>query len=139
MTPAPPLLPSQRVAQICLFLIAVIATLGGCLQLYLGQPETTPRLDNVHRFLGGVYLGSAPIAFWAAATIRRQTTLVFLIGFTVLLGGTGRLISMTIVGLPEPHALWLGYLTPELALPFVMFASQLITNRRQAANGLSAD
>jgi hypothetical protein len=30
--------------------------------MYLGQPETTPRLDNVHRFLAGIYFGSGLIA-----------------------------------------------------------------------------
>ena len=38
---------------------------GGTLQMYLGQPDTTPRLDNVHRFMAGIYLGSALIALWA--------------------------------------------------------------------------
>jgi hypothetical protein len=34
--------------------------------------------------------------------------------------GCGRLLSMSQVGLPEPRALWLGYLTPELLLPWVL-------------------
>ncbi len=57
---------SQRVVQICLFLLAAIALFGGVLQMYLGQPETTPRLDNLHRFLGGVYFGTGLIALWTA-------------------------------------------------------------------------
>ena len=50
-----PMPASQRIVQVCLFLFAVIALSGGALQMYLGQPETTPRLDNVHRFLAGIY------------------------------------------------------------------------------------
>ena len=61
-----PLLPSQRIAQICLFLFAAIAIFGGILQMYLGEPDTTPRLDNIHRFLAGVYLACGFICFWAA-------------------------------------------------------------------------
>ena len=38
----------------------------------------------------------------------------------MLLAGTGRLVSIARVGLPEPHAVWLGYLVPELVLPFVI-------------------
>jgi len=57
--------------------------------MYLGQPETTPRLDNVHRFLAGC----------------------------------GRLWSMSVVGLPQPSAVWLGYMIPELVLPWGMFAA----------------
>ena len=35
-----PILPSQRVTQICLFLFAAIALFGGALQMYLGEPKT---------------------------------------------------------------------------------------------------
>jgi hypothetical protein len=64
----------QRIVQICLFILAAIALFGGMLQMSLGQPETAPRLDNVHRFLAGIYLGCAFIAGWAAITIREQGT-----------------------------------------------------------------
>ena len=42
---------SQLIVQICLFLVAAIAIFGGSLQMVLGQPDTSPRLDNVHRFM----------------------------------------------------------------------------------------
>jgi hypothetical protein len=118
--PATPLATSQRVTQVSLFLVALIAMAGGTLQMVLGQPDTTPRLDNVHRFMAGVYLGTGFIAGWAALTIRRQGELVYLIALGVFLAGTGRLVSISVVGLPEPAAVWLGYLVPELVLPVVM-------------------
>lgn len=121
---------SQRIVQVCLFLVAAICLSGGALQMYLGQPETTPRLDNVHRFLAGVYFGCGLIALWAALTVRQQGTLVYLIAFVVLCAGTGRLVSISQVGLPEPTAVWLGYLVPELSLPFVMAVAQLFAGRR---------
>lgn len=34
---------SQRITQVCLFIFAFIAIFGGILQMYLGEPETTPR------------------------------------------------------------------------------------------------
>lgn len=86
MTTQAPLLASQIVVQVCLFLVAAIAMFGGALQMVLGQPTTEPRLDNVHRFMAGV----------------------------------GRLVSIAKVGLPKPSAVWLGYLVPELVLPFVI-------------------
>ena len=52
----------------------------------LGQPDTTPRLDNVHRFLAGIYLGCGIITLWAAVTIRQQGTLIYLIALVVALG-----------------------------------------------------
>ena len=129
MNDAPPMRASQRVVQACLFLVAAIAMLGGTLQMVLGQPETTPRLDNVHRFMAGVYFSTGVISFWAARTIRQQGTLVYLLALGVLLAGIGRLVSISQVGLPEPAAVWLGYLIPELLLPFVIVFSQVASTR----------
>jgi hypothetical protein len=111
---------SQHIVQVCLFLVAAIAIFGGSLQFYLGQPVTSPRLDNVHRFMAGVYLSTGLICLWAGFTVRQQGFLVYLLAFGVLLAGLGRLVSMSKVGLPEPRAVWLGYLIPELVLPFVL-------------------
>jgi hypothetical protein len=124
-----PVLVSQRVAQGCLFLVAAIAVFGGTLQMYLGQPETTPRLDNVHRFMAGVYLATGIICLWAASTIRQQGTLVYLLALGVLLAGIGRLVSISQVGLPQPAAVWLGYLISELLLPVVIAVAHTATNR----------
>ena len=57
--------------------MAAIALIGGVLQMSLGQPDTTPRLDNVHRFLAGIYLGCGLIAAWAAFTVRQQGMLIY--------------------------------------------------------------
>jgi hypothetical protein len=115
-----PLLASQIVVRVCLFLVAAIAMFGGALQFLRGQPDTTPALDNVHRFMAGVYFSTGFISLWAAITIREQGTLVYLLALGVLLAGIGRLLSIRRVGLPKPSAVWLGYLIPELALPFVI-------------------
>jgi hypothetical protein len=124
---------SQRIVQVCLFLFAAIALSGGALQMYLGQPETTPRLDNVHRFLAGIYFGCGLICLWAALTVRQHGTLVLLIGVAVFLAGCGRLLSMRIVGLPDPPAVWLGYLIPELLVSCILIGAQLVANRTLAA------
>jgi hypothetical protein len=55
---------SQIVARICLFALAAIAIFGGSLQMYLGQPDTTPRLDNIHCFMAGIYLFMGIICAW---------------------------------------------------------------------------
>ena len=116
---------SQMIVQICLLLVAAIAIVGGALQFFLGQPDTSPRLDNVHRFMAGVYFSSGLISLWAALTIRQQGFLVYLLALGVLLAGTGRLVSISKVGLPKPSGVWLGYLIPELVLPFVIVTAQL--------------
>ncbi|WP_309678301.1 DUF4345 family protein [Polaromonas sp.] len=120
MTAEAPLLASQVVVQICLFLVAAIAMVGGALQMYLGQPGTSPRLDNVHRFMAGVYFSTGVINLWAAITVRQQGTLVYLLALGVFLAGIGRLVSISKVGLPKPTAVWLGYLIPELLLPVII-------------------
>jgi hypothetical protein len=120
MTPEAPLLASQIVVRACLFLVAAIAMAGGALQMYLGEPQTEPRLDNVHRFMAGVYLSTGFINLWAAITIRQQGTLVYLLALGVFFAGVGRLVSIRKVGLPQPTAVWLGYLVPELLLPVII-------------------
>ncbi len=61
MNPSTSMPVSQRIVQVCLFLVAAIAMFGGALQMYLGQPDTAPRLDNVHRFMAGVYFSTGLI------------------------------------------------------------------------------
>jgi hypothetical protein len=121
---------SQRIVQICLFLVAAIALSGGALQMYLGEPAISPRLDNVHRFMAGVYFATGLINLWAAATIRQQGTLVYLLALGVLSAGIGRLVSISQVGLPEPAAVWLGYLVPELLIPVVIAVAHSATQRK---------
>ena len=128
---------SQRIVQVGLFLVAAIAFLGGSLQMYLGEPVTTPRLDNVHRFTAAVYLSTGFINLWAALTIRTQGNLVYLLALGVLLTGIGRLVSIGQVGLPEPASLWVAYLIPELLLPFIIALAHTATNR-DASNRLAA-
>ena len=124
---------SQRVVQVCLFILAAIAIAGGTLQMYLGQPDTIPRLDNVHRFMAGIYLSTGIIALWAGITVRKQRTLVYLLALGVLMAAIGRLISISKVGLPEPSALWLGYLIPELVLPVVMVLAHRASQHARSA------
>jgi hypothetical protein len=95
--------------------------------MFLGQPETSPRLDNVHRFMAGVYFSMGLIALWAGVTIRQQGFLVYLLALAVLLAGIGRLVSISKVGLPKPTVVWIGYLVPELVLPFVIAGAQYAT------------
>ena len=124
-----PMRTSQRIVQVCLFLVAAISLFGGTLQMLMGQPETTPRLDNVHRFMGGVYLSMGIISLWAAVTIRQQRTLIYLIAFGVAMAAFGRLLSISKVGLPEPASVWLAYLIPELVFPVIIAAAHWATHR----------
>jgi len=121
---------STRVVQISLLLVGAIALFGGTLQMILGQPNTTPRLDNIHRFMAGVYLSMGIICTWTAWTVRIQSTLIYLISLGVFLAAGGRLVSIAIVGLPEPAPVWIGYLIPELVFPLIIIIAQIIRSRK---------
>jgi hypothetical protein len=54
------------------------------------------------------------------AANREQSTLPYFIAAGVFVAGCGRLVSMRKFGIPEPKGVWLGYLAPELILPFVL-------------------
>ncbi len=88
--------------------------------------------------MAGVYFSTGLINLWAAVTIRRQGTLIFLLALGVFLAGIGRLVSISQVGLPEPAAVWLGYLIPELLLPVIITVAQLATNRRASQAAAAA-
>ena len=90
-------------------------------------------LFRSHRFMAGVYLSTAFINLWAAITIRRQGTLIYLLALGILLAGLGRLLSISQVGLPQPAAVWLGDLVPELLLPVVIAVAHSVTTRNTGA------
>jgi hypothetical protein len=79
--------------------------------------------------MAGIYFGCGVICLWAGLTVGTQNTLVYLIAFGVFLAGCGRLLSMSKVGVPQPRAVWLGYLVPELLLPWVMSIAQFVSQR----------
>lgn len=120
----------QRIVQICMFLFAAIALLGGTVQMVLGQPDTTPRLDNVHRFMAGIYFSMGLICLWVGFTVRQHDMLVYLIALGVFIAGMGRVLSISKVGLPQPAAVWLGYLAPELLLPLVVAVAHTLARGR---------
>lgn len=82
--------------------------------------------------MAGVYLSTGAINLWAAVTIREQGRLVYLIALGVFLAGVGRLVSISQVGLPEPYAVWIAYLIPELLLPLVVVYAHRATRQGPA-------
>lgn len=56
----------------------------------------------------------------------------YLLALGVLLAGVARLVSISQVGLPQPAAVWLGYLIPELLVPWVMVLAHRTSQRRAA-------
>lgn len=63
---------------------------------------------------------------------------MYLLALGVLMAGVGRLVSISQVGLPEPAAVWLGYLIPELVLPVVIAWSHRLGAGRHTATSSPA-
>lgn len=85
---------------IILGLISLICFLGGTNLLLKGAgyflPKETPPqiiLDNVVRFLAGIYLGMGFLLAWTVSHIHKVHELVYLLGVIVCFSGLGRLYS----------------------------------------------
>jgi hypothetical protein len=91
--------------QILLGLVSLICLLGGMNLLIKGAhsflPETIPpqrTLDNLFRFLSGIYFGMGFLLAFVIFHFRETNGLIYFIGLVVLLSGLGRLYSRTKVG-----------------------------------------
>lgn len=91
--------------QILLGILSLICLLGGANLLIKGAgyflPESTPPqriLDNLLRFLSGIYLGLAFLLAWVAFNVHVTHDLIYFIGSVVIFSGLGRLYSRIKVG-----------------------------------------
>ena len=86
--------------QILLGLVAVICLLGGLNLLTKGirsfLPESIPPqrvLDNLFRFLSGIYFGLGFLMAWVVFNFHELNHLIYFIGIVVVCSGLGRLYS----------------------------------------------
>ncbi len=90
---------------ILLIIVALICFLGGANimlkgAMYFLPKETPPQLvlDNLVRFLSGIYLGAGFLCAYAAFNIETTGPIVYFIGIIVAFSGLGRLYSRMKVG-----------------------------------------
>ncbi len=90
----------ETAIQIILGIIAMICFLGGTNLLVKGAGYFLPKevppqlmLDNVLRFLSGIYLGMGFLCAWAAFKVPEVNELIYLLGIVVICSGLGRLYS----------------------------------------------
>lgn len=95
----------QLSIQIIITLVTLICFLGGANLLIKGAhsflPAATPPqrvLDNLMRFLSGIYFGLGFLLAWVAFHISEIEDLVYFIGIVVICSGLGRLYSRIRVG-----------------------------------------
>ncbi len=91
--------------KILLGLVTLICLLGGINLMTKGTkaflPDSLspqPRLDNLFRFLSGIYLGLGFLMLWVTIHSNQVGDLLYFIGITVSFSGLGRLYSRTKVG-----------------------------------------
>jgi len=90
---------------ILLGLVALICFLGGMNIMLKGAmnflPKDTPPqpvLDNLVRFLSGIYFGSGFLLAYAAFHVQDLGDVVYCLGLIVLFSGLGRLFSRIKIG-----------------------------------------
>lgn len=90
---------------ILLGLISLICLLGGLNLLTKGAgaflPETLPpqrTLDNLFRFLSGMYFGFGFLMTWVVLNIHELRGLIYFIGLVAAFSGLGRLYSRAKLG-----------------------------------------
>lgn len=95
----------EIVLQILLGLVALICILGGLNLLIKGStsflPEATqalPVLDDLFRFLSGIYFGLGFLMAWVVFNFHEVNDLIYFIGIVVIFSGLGRLYSRIKVG-----------------------------------------
>ena len=91
--------------QVLLGLVSLICLIGGLNLLIKGAgsflPETSPTppvLDNLFRFLSGIYFGLGFLMMWVVFNLHKINDLIYFIGIVVIFSGLGRLYSRIKVG-----------------------------------------
>ena len=91
--------------QILLGIVSLICLSGGLNLLIKGAgsflPDslpTPPYLDNLFRFLSGIYFGLGFLLAWVVFNVHQTNHLIYFIGIVVSFSGLGRLYSKIKVG-----------------------------------------
>jgi len=122
------------IQRVIFFILAVIAISGSLKSLWSGanlsktplKKRPTIELDNVYRFMSGLYLGVGIICLWMSFTMETQDVLVYLIALTIFLAGSGRIVSVSQKGVPNTKYYF--YFVAELILPIVIVFLQWYRN-----------
>ena len=86
-------------------MVALICLLGGMNLLIKGTPTFLPKtlppqpiMDNLFRFLSGLYFGLGFLMAWVVFNVHKLHGLIYFIGIAVVFSGLGRLYSKVKVG-----------------------------------------
>lgn len=95
----------ELLLQILLGIVSLVCLLGGLNLLLKGAnsflPKTIPAqriLDDLFRFLSGIYFGLGILMTWVVFNFHKINDLIYFIGIVVIFSGLGRLYSRIKVG-----------------------------------------
>ena len=95
----------ELVLQILLGLVTLICLLGGTNLMIKGANSFLPEssspqkiIDNLFRFLSGIYFGLGFLMLWVDFHFHLVNQLIYFIGLVVIFSGLGRLYSRMKVG-----------------------------------------
>jgi hypothetical protein len=108
-------------------LVAAICFLGGANILLKGAksflPEGTPPqivLDNIIRFLSGIYFGMGFLLVWVVVHVSGINDLIYFLGIVVVFSGLGRLYSRIKVGNGNTYLTFIMYFELALGLAIIL-------------------
>jgi hypothetical protein len=95
----------ELVLQILLGAVTLICLSGGMNLLIKGAGSflpktipTPPAIDNLFRFMSGIYFGLGFLMVWVVLNLNKINDLIYFIGLVVIFSGLGRLYSKIKVG-----------------------------------------
>lgn len=95
----------EIILQILLGILTLICVSGGMNLLLKGTNSFLPEnvrpqrvLDNLFRFLSGIYFSLGFLMAWVLFHIQQEAALIYFIGLVVVFSGTGRFYSRIKVG-----------------------------------------
>ena len=107
----------MRKFQITLYVLVVIVVLTGLQDVFLGLRSIEPFSEGLsdtflndelynaqYRFLGGIWLGLGALLYLAAKDLKKYSTMLKIVIWSIFVGGIGRLITILHLGLPENSA-----------------------------------
>ena len=114
----------KKSAQAFLGLFGVTTILIASLHIVLGPsaiPGAVPvnaTMDSEDRFYATLFAAYGVALLWCIRDIERKSMVVYFLAIVFFVGGLARLVSMTVVGLPNNF--FIAMTTLELIIPLVM-------------------